>query len=170
MLKYSGLAVLALAGLVSGCGGSSGGAPSSWSPAAGPALGSTAGAPSVREPGDPCPRVRMVTAEGVVLEYPVWLDYHPARKSELLAEIRDVVPDADPRIPSGTRGVPAGVTVIVLDPGGYYAPYSPTLLASGEWRGSTLYVAWRGSSSGPLVPALPHELRHYMTNDPNAGH
>ncbi|MCW8141299.1 MAG: hypothetical protein KIT58_20545, partial [Planctomycetota bacterium] len=125
----------------------------------------------VQEPGQPAPRVQVVTAEGVTLHYPVWLESHPTRRAEMLEEIRTVVPEADPRIPADARGVPPGTTLIVMDPGAYYAPYSPTLLASGEWRGpSTIYVAWRGGSSGKLLPALAHELRHLLTQDPNAGH
>ena len=62
-------------------------------------------------------------------------------------------------------------TLFVLDPGPYYAPYSPTGLAHGEWRApSTIYVAWRGTSSGAVLPALDHELNHLRTQDPNAGH
>lgn len=88
----------------------------------------------------------------------------------MLEEIATVAPEADPRLDPAIRGVPAGATVVVLDPGSYFAPYSPTLLASGEVRGSTLYVAWRGSSQGARLPALAHELRHYLTGDPLAGH
>lgn len=154
-------------------GGHAGGAAlATFDPSAGePAPGAPAPLPAVREPGDAAPRVAQRTPEGVQLFYPVWLDDHPARKAELLAELRDVVPEPDRRIPSDQRGVPAGVTVVVLDPGAYYAPYSPTRLASGEWRApSTIYVAWRPTSSGPLVPALPHELRHLLTGDAAAGH
>jgi hypothetical protein len=125
------------------------------------------------EPGAPSPRVPLVIANGPLVYYPAWLDdpQHAANRAAMLDEIRDVVPEADPRIPPSARGVPAGVTVVVLDPGPYAAPYSPTRLASGEWRPpSTVYVAWRGSSSGPRLPALPHELRHCLTRDPNAGH
>lgn len=129
--------------------------------------------PGAHEPGDPAPRVWTTTPEGVLLGYPVWLDdaQHAAHRAAMLAEVRDVVPEADPRIAPTVRGVPAGTTVVVLDPGSYFAPYSPTLLAGGEWRApSTIYVAWRGGSSGPRLPALAHELRHLLTQDPGAGH
>lgn len=163
---------LALAGGCNDGGGGGNGALASFDPSAGdPTDGSSTPLPSVREPGDPAPRVAMITTDGVHLLYPVWLDHHPARKAELLEELRTVTPEADPRIPSDLRGVPAGTTVVVLDPGAYYAPYSPTRLASGEWRApSTIYVCWRATGDGPLVPALAHELRHMLTGDPNAGH
>ncbi|MCO5168010.1 MAG: hypothetical protein M9894_16825 [Planctomycetes bacterium] len=183
LFRIAALGSPLLAGaLAVGCGGSSGGgggpAPASWQPTAGtddpaPTDGSDGGAVPVgaHEPGHPAPRVHVVTAEGVNLSYPVWLESHPTRRAEMLEEIRTVVPEADPRIPADVRGVPAGTTLIVMDPGAYYAPYSPTLLASGEWRGpSTIYVAWRGGSSGKLLPALAHELRHLLTQDPHAGH
>lgn len=165
--------VAALGVAAVGCHDGGGGALASFDPSAGDSTTDTSSVPppGVREPGDPAPRVAMVTPEGVQLLYPVWLDHHPARKSELLEELRSVVPEADPRIAADVRGVPPGTTVIVLDPGAYYAPYSPTLLASGEWRSpSTIYVCWRPTADGPLVPALPHELRHMLTGDPNAGH
>jgi hypothetical protein len=76
----------------------------------------------------------------------------------MLAEVRDA-------------GTPSGTTLIVLDPGSYYQPASPTLLSYGEWRPpSTIYVAWRGTDSGTVLPALKHELEHLRTQDPNAGH
>lgn len=162
------LGPLVVALVVAGCGGSSGGgAPMSHDPG-GP--GGAVSLPAVSEPGMPSPRLYVLTPEGVHLHYPVWLDAHPSRMADLLAYLRDVVPEADARIDPALRGVPAGTTVVVLDPGPYYAPYSPTGLASGEQRGSTLYVAWRSGQSGPVVPALPHELRHLLTGDPNAGH
>jgi hypothetical protein len=123
------------------------------------------------EPGSPAPRVSVLTSEGVFLEYPVWLERWPDQQAVLLEELRTVVPEADPRIPSDVSGVPPGTTVIVLDPGAYYAPYSPTGLAAGEWRApSSIYVAWRGTQQGRVVPALAHELRHLLTGDPLAGH
>lgn len=165
-------ALVALAAL--GCGGSSSrGAPPPL-PAPAPSCPSPAPAPPrAHEPGDPAPRAWTTTPEGVTVGYPVWLDdaQHAASRAAMFNEIRTVVPEADPRIAPGVRGVPPGTTVIVLDPGAYFAPYSPTLLASGEWRApSTIYVAWRGGSSGPRLPALAHELRHLLTQDPDAGH
>lgn len=122
-------------------------------------------------PGSPAPRVSILTSEGVFLEYPVWLERWPEQRAALLEELRTVVPEADPRISADVRGVPPGITVIVLDPGAYYAPYSPTGLAAGEWRApSSIYVAWRGTQQGKVVPALSHELRHLLTGDPLAGH
>lgn len=125
----------------------------------------------VGEPGAPAPRRAITTPEGVIVHYPTWLDAHPGDRDAMLDELRDTAPEADPRIAPGARGVPAGATVVVLDPGPYHAPYSPTLLASGEWRApSTIYVAWRGSPTGPRLPALAHELRHLLTGDARAGH
>lgn len=166
-------ALLALGAALSGChdGGRGHAALATFDPSAGGASESGAALPPVAQPGDPCPRVATLTPEGVQLFYPVWLDHHPARKAELLEELRTVVPEPDPRISPTLRGVPPGTTVVVLDPGAYYAPYSPTRLASGEWRApSTIYVCWRPTSQGPLLPALPHELRHMLTGDPSAGH
>lgn len=169
--------------LGAGCGGGGGGggtapAPATWEPTpATPGGGSGGGTDTgvvpagAQEPGAPAPRVQVVTAEGVAVHYPVWLEAHPARLAEMFEEIRTVVPEADPRISSDVRGVPPGTLLIVLDPGAYYAPYSPSLLASGEWRApATVYVAWRGGSTGKLLPALAHEMRHLLTQDPHAGH
>lgn len=165
---------MALGLAVSGCNGGGGGAGAlaTFDSSAGdPSAGGSSSLPPVNQPGDPSPRVALLTPEGVQLFYPVWLDHHPTRKAELLGELRIVVPEPDPRISSEARGVPPGTTVVVLDPGAYYAPYSPTRLASGEWRApSTIYVCWRPTAEGPLLPALPHELRHMLTGDPNAGH
>lgn len=149
-----------------------GGAPNATPacPGSGTAMTTPIGTPAAK-PGEPAPRISVLTPEGVMLEYPVWLDQYPDLKDELLTELRETAPNADPRIAVGVRGVPAGSTVIVLDPGAYYAPYSPSLLASGEWRTpSTIYLAWRPESNGPVVPALAHELRHLLTQDPLAGH
>ncbi len=177
MRRFAWCVVVAFGWAVAGCNGGSGsgggGALASFDPSAGdPSSGGGAPAlPPVNQPGDPCPRLATTTPEGVQLFYPAWLDHHPERKGELLEELRSVVPEADPRIPGDARGVPAGTTVVVLDPGAYYAPYSPTRLASGEFRApATIYVCWRPTSQGPLVPALPHELRHMLTGDPDAGH
>lgn len=126
---------------------------------------------SPRQVGDQAPHYETRSPRGVRVLAPVWLvERHPTDLRAALDEIDTVTPEPDPRIDPALRGVPLDVTVVVLDPGPYYAPYSPTLLASGEQRGSTLYVAWRGAPSGVRLPALPHELRHLLTNDPNAGH
>jgi hypothetical protein len=96
----------------------------------------------------------------VAVLHPVWLDQHPIDLAAALDEIDGVTPEPDARIDPALRGVPTSALVVVLDPGAYYAPYSPTGLAAGEWRApSTIYVAWRGASSGRRLPALAHELR-----------
>ncbi|MCW8137300.1 MAG: hypothetical protein KIT58_00140 [Planctomycetota bacterium] len=165
-----GVALVALA--AQGCGSPSRRATLSHDPGGQPTSQPPAGVlPATHEPGWPAPQVSVTTAEGVNVRYPVWVAAHPAQEAAMFDEIRTVVPEADPRIDPSVRGVPAGTTVVVLDPGAYYAPYSPTLLATGEWRApSTIYVAWRGGSSGLRLPALAHELRHALTQDPDAGH
>ena len=126
-------------------------------------------------PGAQAPHVASVTTTGVALLTPRWLDMHP-RGSEwrrlLLDEVATTEPEPDARIAPGTRGVPAGAVLVVLDPGPYWAPYSPTGRAAGEWRADTrtIYCAWRWPESGPCLPALPHEPRHVYTGDPGAGH
>jgi hypothetical protein len=162
--------------LAAGCGGSSGGAGGNGAVASFEPVGDESpvepGDGSYAEPGTPAPRVHERTPEGVSLFYPAWLDAYPQLKARVLDELRTTSPDADPRIASGVQGVPAGTTIIVLEPGAYWAPYSPTHLATGEWRApSTIYVAWTGDDDeGPLLPALSHELRHLLTGDPHAGH
>jgi hypothetical protein len=160
--------------LLSGCGSSSHRRRSDPLPPPPPPVDSIEETPDVSgpsEPGSPAPRRSMTTPEGVLLSYPVWVDMHPTKKAEMLAEIRTVAPEPDTRIDSAYRGVPSGTTLVILDPGAYYAPYSPTGLAAGEWRApTTLYVAWRGGEAGKLLPALNHELRHMLTSDPLAGH
>lgn len=126
-------------------------------------------------PGAQSPHVASVTTGGVTLLAPVWLDMHPRGqewRALLLDELVATEPEPDHRIPTGTRGVPPGVVVVVLDPGPYWAPYSPSGRAAGEWRSDvrTLYCAWRWPESGPCLPALSHELRHAYTGDPEAGH
>lgn len=90
-----------------------------------------------------------------------------------LREIREVAPDADPRIPSSVRGVPAG-TVVVIRPAPWPATYSPTGWAAGEWwyaQPNRVVVAWRWNPADPrALPALSHELRHMLCRDPRAGH
>lgn len=120
--------------------------------------------------GDQAPHYETRSPRGVRVLLPVWVRLHPGEEAAALAEVDSVVPEADPRIDPALRGVPLDVTVVVLDPGAYFAHYSPTGLASGEQRGSTLYVAWRGAPSGVRLPALAHELRHLLTGDPLAGH
>ena len=121
--------------------------------------------------GDQAPHVGMVTTSGVSVSYPVWLQGYPDHLAAMLDEIATVTPDADPRISPAHRGVPAGATVIVLDPGSYYQPGSHTSLATGEWHPPLeIVVAWRGTPQGVRLPALPHELRHLLTQDPRAGH
>lgn len=128
-------------------------------------------------PGYPAPSVAAVTTWGLSIRYPVWLtlEVNETRyMSKLLEELRTVRPEPDPRYaPSLGVGVPLEISVVILDPGPYYAKYSPTGLANGESRfdTNTIYVAWRGSPREPvLLPALAHELRHMLTRDPLAGH
>lgn len=113
---------------------------------------------------------RPARSGGVRVLLPVWVRLHPGEEAAALAEVYSVTLEFDHRIDPALRGVPLSATVVVLDPGAYYAPYSPTGLASGEQWGSALYVAWRGTPSGVRLPALAHELRHLLTGDPNAGH
>lgn len=120
--------------------------------------------------GDQAPHYETRSPRGVRVLLPVWVRQHPGEEAAALDEVDTVIPEADSRIDPAMRGVPLDVTVVVLDPGAYAAPYSPTGLASGEQRGRTLYVAWRAPATGPLLPALAHELRHYLTKDPLAGH
>lgn len=120
--------------------------------------------------GDQAPHYETRSPRGVRVLLPVWVRLHPGEEAAALDEVDSVTPEADPRIDPTLRGVPLSATVVILDPGGYYAPYSPTGLAAGEQRGATLYVAWRGAPTGVRLPALPHELRHALTGDPLAGH
>jgi len=121
--------------------------------------------------GDQAPYVITRTTRGVRVLYPVWVDRHPEMLVAALLEIDTVAPEMDYRISSEYRGVPLTATVTILDPGPYYAPYSPTGLALGEWHTPhEIFVAWRGAQVGVLLPALPHELRHPLTQDAGAGH
>lgn len=121
------------------------------------------------EPGAPAPRVSTRTARGVQVDYPAWLDLHPALLAQALREVDTVTPEPDTRIDPALRGVPLGARVVVTD-ARFWSPSSPTGLAAGEQRGDVLYVAWRPTDSGPVLPALPHEVRHLLSGDPLAGH
>lgn len=130
--------------------------------------------PAPREVGDQAPRVALVIANGPLVYYPEWLDI-PANatfRQAMIDELLAVQPEADPRLGIVSMGVPSYATVIVLDPGAFSSAASPTGLAVGETHlpERTIYVSWRGTQSGPVLPALAHELRHLLTNDPLAGH
>lgn len=128
--------------------------------------------PTPRQTGDQAPRV-LLMASGPLVSYPEWLDLtvNAAFKQAMIDEISTVQPEPDPR-GFWLAGVPSRATVIVLDPGPFYSRSSPTGLAMGETdlATDTIYVAWRSTPSGPVLPALAHELRHLHTNDPLAGH
>lgn len=116
---------------------------------------------------DGAPHVAIVTSSGVTVDYPVWLDYpnNAEHLAAMFAEVAETPPDADPRIDPRLRGVPPGLTVVVLS-GKFYTPASPTGLANGLYVSpSTIYVAWRSDSRGLRLPALGHELRHFYTGD-----
>lgn len=112
-----------------------------------------------------------------------------------LREIETVTPDGDTRIDPAWRGVDCDphkppVCVVVMDPYGYsllnFGASPPSILVAGhqtryadrrgenEW--GVLYVAWRAKQLADagletrLLPALAHELRHWLTGDPFAGH
>lgn len=120
----------------------------------------------------------------------VWVPDYVERggfTSALLAQVDGTEPEADSRIPAGTKGAKPGTRVIVCDPGGFsYAVQdgpsssSGTLLARGltafgAWQERTelpgadvIWVSWRMSQwEGPerLIPAYAHELRHSILQD-----
>lgn len=80
---------------------------------------------------------------------PTWLDLAPELRAQALAEVE-------------SAGVPSGYSVVVMDPGSFSAPTSPTGLARGvaDLGARTLYVAWRFPASGRVLPALEHEVEH----------
>lgn len=135
-------------------------------------------------PGQQAPHIAIITTGQIHLHYPAWLDKHPKGpqwKLQLLDEVHLTPPENDSRIPPGTKGAPPGTLVVVLDPGAYYATYSPSGLAMGEHRPPepknniyfhTIYVAWKSNpnANGQVIPAYDHELRHLYTGDPKAGH
>lgn len=112
------------------------------------------------------PSISMITTWGAQLTYPIWVELHPAFKDQMLSELAFTPMEAGASI-----GVPAWASITIVDPGPYYAPSSSTGLALGEWvPPDKIILAWRGCQSGPLLPALAHELRHLITQDPLAGH
>lgn len=165
-LALSALATLALvlAVLASGCAGDRDGhsalAASCSTPQ--PAMAGM----SARPPG------RYVTSpRGVRVWAPAFLDGSLLR--EALDEIDSTQPEADPRLSGVSPGVPVGVEVTIMDPGAFSTPASPTGVARGQTdMGSVIVVSWRMApyEDRPLMPALGHELRHYATKDPQAGH
>lgn len=118
--------------------------------------------------------VQVVTQEGVIVQYPPWLDLPLNAQSKGIAfeEIRTVLrskPGPDGR----TTGVHAGVTVVIRNPGAWPHPSSPTGLVQGLAfiAENRIEVAWTGiSNSRPKLPTLSHELEHLITGDPNNGH
>lgn len=83
---------------------------------------------------------------------PTWLAAYPELVAEARAEIAAV-------------GLPAGYRVVIMDPGQFSAPSSPTGLAQGlcdPWGAQpTVYVAWSfPPASRPLLPMLAHEAEH----------
>ena len=112
------------------------------------------------------------TLEGVHVFLPNWLTDQKIILA-VFAELATTAPAADPRIPVGSVGVPAGVKVYIQDPGSYSATDSPTGLARGHTDMRTFIVlAWRMQpwETRPYLPALRHELTHFYTKDPNVGH
>lgn len=118
------------------------------------------------------PSGRYVTSpRGVRVWAPDWL--RGSMLSEALAEVDDVEPEADSRIATGTRGVPVGVEVTIMDPGSFSTPASASGLARGQTdMASSIVVSWRMQpwETRPLMPALAHEVRHLMSRDAQAGH
>ena len=145
------LLVLALGLLVAGCG------------------------PSTRyrqAPSDGRPPGRYVTTPGGRL---LWLPRFVTGSLayETAVEVDTTPPQADPRLVSPPVGVPKGMETVVMLPGAFYTPASPTFLARGLTDMRTIVrVAWRMQpyETKPLLPALGHELLHCATQDANAGH
>ena len=86
------------------------------------------------------------------LRVPAWLAPHP----DLIQGARDEIAAA---------ALPPGYRVVIMDPGQFSAPSSPTGLAMGlcdaHAEPPTIYVAWRfPPSSGPALPMLQHEAGH----------
>lgn len=118
----------------------------------------------------PTPQIAMVTSFGINLSYPIWLKDRETRFSELLDALAFTKPEKDSRISESIMGAPAGTNIVCLDPGPYYAEYSPTKLAAGEYRPDTNTIYLPVELTDSVVPAYGHELRHLYTGDPNAGH
>lgn len=119
--------------------------------------------------------VALVTSTGVTVEVPAQLAAHyPAIVDAVLRKVTDTAPDADGRIPPGTRGTPAGFRVVVFQAGAYPSSTSSSGFAMGstDLRATVWLALKRCSGAGDTnyLPALSHELRHVYTGDPYAGH
>lgn len=119
--------------------------------------------------GKQSPHVAAVTTSGVTVTYPIWLDWpqNASHRTAMFREVAETKPDADPRIDPALRGVLGGAHLAVLD-GRFYVPGIG--LATGQTVGNVIFLAWRPEPVGLRLPALGHELRHYYTGDPLAGH
>ena len=112
------------------------------------------------------------TPKGVLVFLPSWLT-DSTMIVRLFDEIATTVPDPDPRITPDMIGVPPGTRLYIQDPGSYSEQGSPTGLARGHTDMYTYIVcAWRMQpwEKNVLLPALRHELHHFYTKDPCAGH
>lgn len=108
---------------------------------------------------------------GVRVWAPDWLSGSLLR--EALDEIDSTPPEAGPRLSGVAPGVPVGVEVVIMDPGAFSTPASPTGVARGQTdMGSVIVLSWRMKpwEDRPLMPTLGHELRHWHSKDPQAGH
>lgn len=141
----------------------------------------------------PVPAGRWETTPGGVQAWiPAWLDNSAriALRPAALDEIDRVVVERNDSIqrssiPSNTTSVPPSWRVVIMDPGSFSTPASPTGLARGvtDFSRVTIYVSWVFPSDAPdkqgrLLPALAHEAAHawvfVLTGDvnraANAGH
>lgn len=136
------------------------------------------------------------TPRGFPVWIPVWLEKNMELTTQALDEIDSTQPEPDSRIPTGTQGLDPlnPCRVIIADPGAFSYSFEgqtgfpfDTGLARGLWIKKAwpvlhsdgtiswedvIIVAWRVSryETVPLMPAYDHELRHYYTLDPQAGH
>lgn len=126
----------------------------------------------------------LTTPKGIKVWAPLWLQRQPDFLNAAFLEIDNTEPrfESDkpsPEIPSGSKGVSPNYPgrVIICDPGsfsarwegepdnlptdtGIYAGYTILKIwpeADGTYS-DVMFVAWRTTSSLPLLPALAHEL------------
>lgn len=125
---------------------------------------------SFTEPLTPKGQMEFINGRNIYIPY--WLSLRPDLKKLAVDEIENTIPQADSRIPAGSKGVPLNFTIYIQDPGSFSLSFSPTGLATGMTNiKDTIWVAWRANSSDSIMlPALAHELRHVYTLDENAGH
>lgn len=128
----------------------------------------------------------VIVSDRIKVWVPIWLDKVPQLWDIAVQEILHVKTESDFRIPSNWEGVDPSpgeyppVLIIIHDPGSFTMKTSPTALARGSWEAfaykgqnyDVLRVSWRVQpyETTPVLPALPHEVRHRLTKDPNAGH